>query len=240
MQPLKIRRQGRRSRRSRSVDVAASRQPGTKKVSGPCRCWNGWGDHRSEGDDCHRRWGGRCGKTTVGTRLAQARAWRMPLDTFHPPVNIKKISWRPTHRRRPMVVVVASHTDRPTRIPAAWSPRRVNASREMLRRGSDVWFLHLHGPRDVLAGAVATRPAASCRCPGTPARRSRTRRRRRGLAVDIRATPDQIVSRALTMPTQRSREGLYSPGIDQLTLSGPALLLPGHPCNASWIHQAHV
>ena len=77
--------------------------------------------------------------------------------------------------------------------------------RDVLRRGGDVWFLHLHGPRDVIAERMQHRaghfmPVSLLDSQLADLEPLATDER--GLVVDIRATPDQIVRRALTRLTE--------------------------------------
>jgi gluconokinase len=73
--------------------------------------------------------------------------------------------------------------------------------RDVLRRGGDVWFLHLHGPRDVTVERMTSRTGhfmPVSLLDSQFADLEALAADERGLVVDIRATPDQIVSRALT------------------------------------------
>ena len=75
----------------------------------------------------------------------------------------------------------------------------------MLRRGGDVWFLHLHGPRDVIAERVRDRSGhfmPVSLLDSQFADLEALEADERGLVADILATPDQIVSCALTALTQ--------------------------------------
>jgi gluconokinase len=150
------------------------------------------------------------GKTTVGTRLAQARGVEYAeADTFHPQTNVEKMSsgipltdadrWPWLHA---IAHWIRAHQGIGGVVSSSALKRRY---REVLRRGGDVWFLHLHGPRDVIAERMQNRAGhfmpvslldsqlADLEALGAD---------ERGLVVDIRATPDQIVSRALTTLTK--------------------------------------
>jgi gluconokinase len=73
--------------------------------------------------------------------------------------------------------------------------------REVLRRGGDVWFLRLHGPRDVIAERMQHRAGhfmPVSLLDSHLADLEALAADERGLVVDILATPDQIVSRALS------------------------------------------
>jgi gluconokinase len=150
------------------------------------------------------------GKTTVGTRLAQARGVEYAeADTFHPQANLEKMAagipltdadrWPWLHA---IAHWIRAHQSSGGVVSSSALKRRY---REVLRRGGDVWFLHLHGPRDVIAERMTSRAShfmpvslldsqlADLEALGAD---------ERGLVVDLRATPDQIVSRALTTLTK--------------------------------------
>ena len=110
------------------------------------------------------------GKTTVGTRLAQARGVAYAeADTFHPPTNIEKMSTGiplTDDDRWPWLHAIAhwirDHQSTGGVVSSSALKRRY---RDVLRRGGDVWFLHLHGPRGIIAERMQHGPATSCRCP---------------------------------------------------------------------------
>jgi gluconokinase len=149
------------------------------------------------------------GKTTVGTRLARELGVEYAeADTFHPPANLEKMAagipltdadrWPWLHA---IARWIRAHQGRGGVVSSSALKRRY---REVLRGGGDVWFLHLHGPRAVIAARMLHRAGhfmpvslldsqfADLEALGAD---------ERGLTVDVRATPDQIVSRALTALT---------------------------------------
>src|SRR5262245_22785675 len=150
------------------------------------------------------------GKTTVGTCLAQARGVAYAeADTFHPRANSEKMSagiLLTDDDRWPWLQAIAywirAHQDTGGVVSSSALKRRY---RDVLRCGGDVWFLHLHGPRDVLAEHMQQRvghfmPVSLL--DSQLADLEPLAADERGLVVDIRATPDQIVSRAFTVLTQ--------------------------------------
>jgi len=150
------------------------------------------------------------GKTTVGTHLAQARGVAYAeADTFHPQANIEKMSAGiplTDDDRWPWLQAIAhwirAHQETGGVVSSSALKRRY---REVLRRGGDVWFLHLHGPRDVLAERMQQRAGhfmPVSLLDSQLADLEPLAADERGLVVDLRATPDQIVSHALTMLTQ--------------------------------------
>jgi gluconokinase len=149
------------------------------------------------------------GKTTVGTRLARALGVEYAeADTFHPPANLEKMaSGIPLTDadRWPWLYAIArwigAHQGSGGVVSSSALKRRY---RDVLRSGGDVWFLHLHGPRAVIAERMRHRaghfmPVSLLDSQFTDLEALGADER--GLAVDIRATPDQIVSRALTTLT---------------------------------------
>jgi gluconokinase len=146
------------------------------------------------------------GKTTVGTRLARALGVEYAeADAFHPQANIEKMtSGIPLTDadRWPWLQAIAhwvrAHQDVGGVVSSSALKRRY---RDVLRRGGDVWFLHLHGPRDVTAERMTSRTGhfmPVSLLDSQFADLEALAADERGLVVDIRATPDQIVSRALT------------------------------------------
>jgi gluconokinase len=77
--------------------------------------------------------------------------------------------------------------------------------RDVLRRGGDVWFLHLYGPRAVIAERMQNRAGhfMPVSLLGSQlADLEALEADERGLVVDILATPDQIMNRARTTFTK--------------------------------------
>ena len=77
--------------------------------------------------------------------------------------------------------------------------------RDVLRRSGDIWFLHLHGPRGVLAERLQQQAGhfmPVSLLDSQFADLEPLAADERGLVIDIQATPDQIVSRALTTLTK--------------------------------------
>ncbi|MBB5855279.1 gluconokinase [Amycolatopsis umgeniensis] len=102
------------------------------------------------------------GKTTVGTALAERLGVDYAeADTFHPQANIDKMSsGHPLNDedRQPWLEAIADwirhHRDSGGVVTSSALKYRY---RDILRGGSDVWFLHLHGDRDLLASRMKTR-----------------------------------------------------------------------------------
>ena len=150
------------------------------------------------------------GKTTVGTRLAQARGVAYAeADTFHPPANIEKMSAGiplTDDDRWPWLHAIAHWIrDYQSTGGVVSSSALKRRYRDVLRRGGDVWFLHLHGPRGVIAERMQHRtghfmPVSLLDSQFTDLEPLAADER--GLVIDIQATPDQIVSRALTTLTK--------------------------------------
>ncbi|WP_020662370.1 gluconokinase [Amycolatopsis benzoatilytica] len=102
------------------------------------------------------------GKTTVGTAVAKELGTRYAeADTFHPQANIDKMTaGQPLtdEDRAPWLAAIASwigeHHENGAVVSSSALKRRY---RDVLRGGGDVWFLHLHGSRDLLAERMKTR-----------------------------------------------------------------------------------
>lgn len=102
------------------------------------------------------------GKTTVGTALAERLGVDYAeADTFHPKANIDKMSsGHPLNDedRRPWLEAIAAwisgHQSADGVVTSSALKYRY---RDILRGGGDVWFLHLHGDRDLLADRMKTR-----------------------------------------------------------------------------------
>jgi gluconokinase len=146
------------------------------------------------------------GKTTVGVRLAQKLGVEYAeADTFHPKANIEKMSSSiplTDKDRWPWLHAIADwireHQDTGGVVSSSALKRRY---RDVLRSGGDVWFLHLHGPREIIAERMKNRSGhfmPVSLLDSQLADLEPLEANERGLVVDIRATPDQIVNRALT------------------------------------------
>jgi len=102
------------------------------------------------------------GKTTVGTAVAKELGTiYAEADTFHPRANIEKMTaGHPLtdEDRAPWLAAIASwiseHHEDGAVVSSSALKRRY---RDVLRSGGDVWFLHLHGSRDLLAERMKTR-----------------------------------------------------------------------------------
>jgi len=102
------------------------------------------------------------GKTTVGAELAARLGVEYAdADEFHPPANIAKMSagtpLTDEDRRAWLTALadwVASHAETGGVLGASLLKRRY---RDQLRAAGDVWLVHLHGDRDVLADRLRAR-----------------------------------------------------------------------------------
>lgn len=102
------------------------------------------------------------GKTTVGGALAaRLGVSYAEADTFHPKANIEKMSsGHPLTDadRRPWLRAIAGwireHQETGGVVSSSALKRRY---RDVLRSGGPVWFLHLTGPRDLLAERIKAR-----------------------------------------------------------------------------------
>ncbi|MBE1580085.1 gluconokinase [Amycolatopsis roodepoortensis] len=102
------------------------------------------------------------GKTTVGTALAEHLGVDYAeADTFHPKANIDKMSsGHPLNDedRQPWLEAIAAWiSDHQSTGGVVTSSALKYRYRDILRGGGDVWFLHLHGDRDLLADRMKTR-----------------------------------------------------------------------------------
>lgn len=154
------------------------------------------------------------GKSTVGTALAAALGVDYAeADTFHPGANIRKMgAGRPLDDadRAPWLAAIADwiggHACSGGVVSSSALKRRY---RDVLRSsGTPVFFLHLHGPRDVLAERMAARSGHFM--PGTLlgsqlADLEPLQRDEAGMTMDIRRPPAEIVAGALTGLTKGKR-----------------------------------
>ncbi|WP_414935539.1 gluconokinase [Amycolatopsis sp. cmx-11-51] len=102
------------------------------------------------------------GKTTVGTELAtRLGVGYAEADTFHPRANIDKMSsGHPLNDedRQPWLEAIAGWIrDHQESGGVVTSSALKYRYRDILRGGGDVWFLHLHGDRALLADRMKTR-----------------------------------------------------------------------------------
>ncbi|MFJ8817924.1 gluconokinase [Amycolatopsis thermoflava] len=146
------------------------------------------------------------GKTTVGSALAERLGVEYAeADAFHPPANIAKMSsghplddddrWPWLHA---IAAWISGHQATGGVVSSSALKRRY---RDVLRTGGDVWFLHLDGPRDVLAERMQGRtghfmPVSLLDSQLADLEPLETDER--GLIADILEAPSAIVDRALT------------------------------------------
>ncbi|WP_435581198.1 gluconokinase [Amycolatopsis thermoflava] len=146
------------------------------------------------------------GKTTVGSALAERLGVEYAeADAFHPPANIAKMSsghplddddrWPWLHA---IAAWISGHQATGGAVSSSALKRRY---RDVLRTGGDVWFLHLDGPRDVLAERMQGRtghfmPVSLLDSQLADLEPLETDER--GLIADILEAPSAIVDRALT------------------------------------------
>jgi gluconokinase len=154
-----------------------------------------------------------CGKSTVAEGLAAALGWPLAeADRFHPLANIAAMrSGRPLtdEDRRPWLAdlaawITAQEVGGRSSVMACSALRR--AHRDVLRSGaSDVVFVHLDGPAEVIASRVAARaghfmPASLL--DSQVATLEPLGAHERGVVLDVRADPDVLVEQALArLPT---------------------------------------
>ncbi|OXM68287.1 MULTISPECIES: gluconokinase [Amycolatopsis] len=146
------------------------------------------------------------GKTTVGSALAERLGVEYAeADAFHPPANIEKMSsghplndddrWPWLHA---IAAWIAEHQRTGGVVSSSALKRRY---RDVLRTGGNVWFLHLDGPRDVLAERMRGRtghfmPVSLLDSQLADLEPLETDER--GMVADILESPAAIVDRALT------------------------------------------
>ncbi|MFC3451818.1 gluconokinase [Amycolatopsis speibonae] len=146
------------------------------------------------------------GKTTVGTALAERLGVDYAeADTFHPQANIDKMSsGHPLNDedRQPWLEAIAGwiaeHQDSGGVVTSSALKYRY---RDVLRGGGDVWFLHLHGDRELLASRMKTRSGhfmPVSLLDSQLADLEPLRPDEFGLIADISKTPDEIVETTLS------------------------------------------
>ncbi|KAA9152821.1 gluconokinase [Amycolatopsis acidicola] len=146
------------------------------------------------------------GKTTVGGALADRLG--VPYaeaDSFHPKANIEKMaSGHPLDDadRAPWLRAIAAwigaHEAGGGVVSSSALKRRY---RDVLRTGGDVWFLHLDGPRDVLAERMKSRTGhfmPPSLLDSQLADLQPLEPGEHGLVADITQSPGDIVEAALT------------------------------------------
>lgn len=106
-----------------------------------------------------------CGKSTTGAALAARLGWDLiEGDSFHPPANVAKMkAGHPLddEDRRPwleaLAAEIAAHDAAGRHAVLCCSALR-RSYRDILRRGAPgVWFVHVHGPRELLAERLGAR-----------------------------------------------------------------------------------
>lgn len=152
------------------------------------------------------------GKTTVGTALAERLGVDYAeADTFHPKANIDKMSsGHPLNDedRRPWLEAIAAWiSDHQSSGGVVTSSALKFRYRDILRGGGDVWFLHLHGDRDLLADRMKTRSGhfmPVSLLDSQLADLEPLRPEEHGLVADIAKKPEEIVETALSAFEDRS------------------------------------
>lgn len=152
------------------------------------------------------------GKTTVGTALAERLGVDYAeADTFHPKANIDKMSsGHPLNDedRRPWLEAIAAWiSDHQSSGGVVTSSALKFRYRDILRGGGNVWFLHLHGDRDLLADRMKTRSGhfmPVSLLDSQLADLEPLRPEEHGLVADIAKKPEEIVETALSAFEDRS------------------------------------
>ncbi|UMP01714.1 gluconokinase [Amycolatopsis sp. EV170708-02-1] len=147
------------------------------------------------------------GKTTVGTALAERLGIDYAeADTFHPKANIDKMSsGHPLNDedRQPWLEAIATWiSDHQCSGGVVTSSALKYRYRDILRGGGKVWFLHLHGDRDLLADRMKTRSGhfmPVSLLDSQLADLEPLRPDEHGLVADIAKKPEEIVETALSV-----------------------------------------
>jgi gluconokinase len=145
------------------------------------------------------------GKSTVGTELATRLGVEYAdADQFHPPANIAKMSagtpLTDEDRRGWLAALaewVASHTDTGGVLGASLLKRRY---RDQLRAAGDVWVVHLHGDRDVLADRLRARTGHFMKVSMLDSQLADLEPRKPeepGITLDLAEPPGTLVDKAL-------------------------------------------
>jgi gluconokinase len=106
-----------------------------------------------------------CGKSTTGAALAARLGWDLiEGDSFHPPANVAKMkAGHPLNDedRRPWLEALAAELaarEAAGRHAVLCCSALRRSYREILRKGAPgVWFVHVHGPRELLAERLGAR-----------------------------------------------------------------------------------
>ncbi|KZB82447.1 gluconokinase [Amycolatopsis regifaucium] len=146
------------------------------------------------------------GKTTVGTALAERLGVDYAeADTFHPKANIDKMSsGHPLNDedRQPWLEAIAAWiADHQSSGGVVTSSALKYRYRDILRGGGNVWFLHLHGDRELLADRMKTRSGhfmPVSLLDSQLADLEPLRPDEFGLVADIAKKPEEIVDTALS------------------------------------------
>ncbi|TNC23152.1 gluconokinase [Amycolatopsis alkalitolerans] len=145
------------------------------------------------------------GKTTVGQELAERLGVEYAeADAFHPKANIEKMSsGHPLTDadRRPWLHAIAAWIRAHQAAGGVVSSSALKREyRDVLRTGGDVWFLHLNGPRELIADRMRHRhghfmPVSLLDSQLADLEPLETDER--GVVADITKTPGEIVRTAL-------------------------------------------
>ncbi|SFK25141.1 gluconokinase [Amycolatopsis sacchari] len=154
------------------------------------------------------------GKTTIGGELARRLGVEYAeADAFHPQANIDKMSsGHPLtdEDRRPWLHAIAdwirAHQETGGVVSSSALKRRY---RDVLRGGGDVWFLHLNGPRELIAERMKSRsghfmPVSLLDSQLADLEPLETDER--GLVADISRPPGDIVAAALDALAKEPKE----------------------------------
>lgn len=106
-----------------------------------------------------------CGKSTTGAALAARLGWDLiEGDSFHPPANVARMkAGHPLNDddRRPWLEALAAELaarEAAGRHAVLCCSALRRSYREILRKGAPgVWFVHVHGPRELLEERLGTR-----------------------------------------------------------------------------------
>ncbi|AXB47203.1 gluconokinase [Amycolatopsis albispora] len=145
------------------------------------------------------------GKTTVGTALAEALGVAYAeADSFHPKANIEKMTAGTPltdEDRWPWLDAIAGwireHDESGGVVTSSALKRRY---RDVLRGGGDVWFVHLHGPREVIAQRLSGRSGhfmPPSLLDSQFADLEPLADDERGVVLDVTESPEQLVQQAL-------------------------------------------
>lgn len=142
-----------------------------------------------------------CGKSTFGRALAAELGWPfLDADDFHPPANIAKMSRGvplDDEDRRPWLDALADQIARRGGggLVLACSALK-QAYRDRLAAGGECRWLHLDGPRELLAARLAARAGHFMAAGLLDSQLAILEPPRDGLAIDIGLAPAAQVARA--------------------------------------------